>query len=492
MKTTKRIVILLALALLTVGPAQSMDKPAEEISFTHTARTASCVIKVTSDPAVLPVDYDTIDALIYSSGVGGKAAREVLDISPDDISDSILIEMLGPVGGTARPQWPTSVGSTVKPSASPGARGRSTSRRSAGEYGESMYDEMMDDGRGKAKPSPPAKAQPGTSYSYGRTSSSSGASRYSYRSTRSPESTSRSRGSDYSAVRRTVPAASPISPIEQTVLFRLSIFQLPDEVKPEAEKFMSILIVYLRESLSDAFDAHKNRLTSQLNLAAEEAERAENELRNKQEVLREISGSRSLDRNRILADIRQMRSGIRDAEMHQASEQVTIEATTERIADIEANTNAQIANDAVTKELRDLLDLQVANLEGVESLYKTGTASAADVADARERLARAKIELAQRREQMSKSAGGNLIELLNGKLVESSIATAQDKAHLSLHQKQLAEAEVLLQKADDYELLSLKADIAKQNLQEAIVWRDRMSRQMRMLQPPMVSVIGAE
>jgi hypothetical protein len=54
----------------------------------------------------------------------------------------------------------------------------------------------------------------------------------------------------------------------------------------------------------------------------------------------------------------------------------------------------------------------------------------------------------------------------------------------------ITKAEDLLNRADDFELLSLKLDIAKQNLKEAIIWRDRMSRQIRMLQPPVVSVIG--
>jgi hypothetical protein len=56
----------------------------------------------------------------------------------------------------------------------------------------------------------------------------------------------------------------------------------------------------------------------------------------------------------------------------------------------------------------------------------------------------------------------------------------------------LVEAESLLAKADDYELLSLKAEIAKQNLQESILWRDRTSRQIRFLQSPMVSILGGE
>ncbi|MHC4727183.1 MAG: hypothetical protein ACYS17_08110, partial [Planctomycetota bacterium] len=58
--------------------------------------------------------------------------------------------------------------------------------------------------------------------------------------------------------------------------------------------------------------------------------------------------------------------------------------------------------------------------------------------------------------------------------------------------KQLAEAESLLAKADDYELLTLKVEMAKQSLQESILWRDRTSRQIRLLQSPMVSILGGK
>jgi hypothetical protein len=70
------------------------------------------------------------------------------------------------------------------------------------------------------------------------------------------------------------------------------------------------------------------------------------------------------------------------------------------------------------------------------------------------------------------------------------MGVAQYRAQLAGYQQQLAHAEALLGKADEYELLSLKADVARQSLQETIVWRDRMSRRIRLIQPPEVSVIG--
>ena len=110
MKTTKTTIILLALVLLTAAGAQSAEKPAKkEISNT---RTASCLVKITSDPAVLPLSDIAIDYLLRSSGVAGMAARDILDISPDIASELFIFEDIekmypGSAGGIGMPLEPT-------------------------------------------------------------------------------------------------------------------------------------------------------------------------------------------------------------------------------------------------------------------------------------------------------------------------------------------------------------------------------------------------
>ncbi len=90
MKTTKPILILLTLVLLIAAGAQSAEKPAKkEISNTSTA---SCLVKITTDEAVLPLDEFVVESLLRSSGVAGKAAREVLETSPDVVSELFEIE----------------------------------------------------------------------------------------------------------------------------------------------------------------------------------------------------------------------------------------------------------------------------------------------------------------------------------------------------------------------------------------------------------------
>ena len=89
METAKRIIFLLILTVLVTSPVQSEEKKSAEISGT---RAASCLVKITCDPAVLPLNFETVDYLLHSSGVGGKAARDILNISIDQANELFTIE----------------------------------------------------------------------------------------------------------------------------------------------------------------------------------------------------------------------------------------------------------------------------------------------------------------------------------------------------------------------------------------------------------------
>jgi hypothetical protein len=436
MEATKHIVVLLVLLLLISVPAQSSNQPAAaQISKTHTA---SCLVKITFDPLVLPLDDITIDYLLHSSSIGGKVAREVLNISPDQVSDIFKIEALRGTEGRILPDL--------------SSRRRSTPTNMEKKYDYEMMMEME-------------RFRPGDTASTARPMFSG----------RVPAG----------IVTSTSPAA------EQTLLFWLSV-ELPNDVKPVAEEFMDALVDSLRGTLVKVFEDYKLRFNNQLKLAEQEATSAENDLREKQKTLREMSRSRVLDRDKILADIYRLRQNVQTARMNQASNQVIIDATTRRIADIQARIKKQLENDSITIELQSIVEMSGKLVIEAEKQVKAGTISSLQLDEIKEKLARARIEIARRREQLSNSVGGNIIESLNKELADRSIQATQDEASIRSLERQLVEAESLLAKADDYELLSLKADIAKQNLQESILWRDRTSRQIRFLQSPMVSILGGE
>lgn len=434
MEATNRFVILLILVLFASAPAQSANQPtAAQISSTHSA---SCLVKITFDPLVLSLDSITIDYLLHSTSVGGRVVREILDITPDQVSEIFIIETLGGASGRA----------LTEPSM------RRATPTGMNEYEYEMMKERERVGREYAASTSP----PGSSR---RTSATT--------------------------------AIPPNSAAEQTILLKLQV-NLPENAKPAAEEFMYALVDSLRSTLVKVFEDYKLRYESQLKLAEQEATRAETDLREKQKTLREISRSRVLDHDQILADIYRLRQEVQAAGMSQASNQVIIDATTKRISEIQIKITEQLENDSISIEQQKIIDLIGKLLVEAEKQAKAGTITASQVDEIKERLARERIAKATRRESLSNSIGGNLIESLNKELADRLIQETQQEASLTSLEKQQVEAEALLAKADDYELLSLKSDMAKQSLQESILWCDRTSRQIRLLQSPMVSILGGE
>ncbi|MBW8040329.1 MAG: hypothetical protein FVQ85_10050 [Planctomycetes bacterium] len=452
MKTIKPAVILLALVLLIAAGAQSAEKStAPKISNT---RYASCLVKVTSDPSVMPLNDIIIEYLMHSSGVVRKAVREVLDISPEIPIPSRLVQIEevfagdSALGGIGIP-----LGTTV-----PGRRSPTTARTPT-----------------------PSRTPTARTARPGSTGTPT--------TTRRPTTPSRT-------TRRTPTVTQPLpSAGEQTILFRLRVdlsISTDEPIKPAAEEFMFALIENLRSALRGAFDQYSAKLNKQLKLADEEADRAEHELVQMQRILRDISGSRDLSRYAILKNISSLRQILQSAKMKRASDEMLYEATAKRIAETKDKRKQRVDNDSITSELRSMLYVHEKGLQEAQKLYDAGDASLANIQDIKEKIVRAKIELAQRREQIINPAGGVEISSLNDELATLSIQT--DLAHQEIHsfEKQLKEAENLLKNADTYELLSLKADIAKQNLEEALLWRARLGRNNRSIQPPDVTVIGAE
>jgi hypothetical protein len=473
MKTTKTIVILLALVLLTTATARSDEKPVKkEISNTQFA---SCLVKITTDEAVLPLDEFAVDYLLRSSGVAGKAAREVLETSPDIAYELIEIEEISGVnsalGGYGVGLGGMDLWADATPGAStPGASalGTTTASRSARPTTTTAA------ARTPTHPTrtPTARtARPGT---------------------RTPTPARRTPTRTTTPTRPKPTLTQPLrSTTEQTILFRLGI-SLPNDAKPAAEEFMMALIDNLRSALSGAFDQYSDKLNKQLRLADEEAQRAEIDLVQMQAKLRSISGSRDLSRQAILRDISSLRQKLQTAIMDRASDESLYEATAQQIAEEQARRKKLIEDDPISKEFQSILDVHERRLKETQKLYESGRASAADLEDVKEKIIRARIELVKRQEEVSNPPGGIVLSSLNNNLADLSTKMALARQEISSFEKQLKEAEELLGKADSYELLSLKADIARQNLEETLLWRARLGRNIRSIQPPDVTVIGAE
>jgi hypothetical protein len=275
MKTTESTFVVLSLVLLTTGALRAMENR-EDISGTTKA---SCLVQVTSDPAIFPVNWQTIEALVYSSGVGGKAAREVLKISPDDISEIFTIDILGSGGG---------MGTTGL-----GPRPATTSRLGKPGLGEDAgmdgYEMMMEEygmkGGDEYSPFAPSSrttrgrtSSTGTSSSRSRSTTTArkpGETTAQYEARRRAQAAARARAAAArSSTRRSTATTGIISAVGQTTLLRLSV-GLPDEAAPAAKEFVSALVENLHHVLLDAYDAYASELQSQFTFAERQRDTAE-------------------------------------------------------------------------------------------------------------------------------------------------------------------------------------------------------------------------
>lgn len=262
-------------------------------------------------------------------------------------------------------------------------------------------------------------------------------------------------------------------------------------IKPAAEEFMKALLKNLQSALRTAFVEHNSKLDDQLNLADEEVKRGESELISMQKALREVSDSQDLYRHEINREVSSLRQKLQSAIMQRDSDKTLYEATAKRIAETQAKRKAQAQNDTITAELESLLAVHEARLKEIQALYNRGDASLAETQDAKEKIIRARIELAQRREQII-NPGSVEISSLNDGLANLATNIAMAEQEMKSLAEQLEDAKDLLQIADQYELLSLKADIIKQNLKESFFSRERLRQNIRLIRPPDVTVIGAD
>lgn len=432
---------------------------------------ASCIVKVTSDPAVLPVNFDIIQTLIISSGVGGKAFKEVVGEAEEATYD-IFYEIFNvePLTGGYGGRMGMGGGGMGMGGGFGGAMmgGGGMGGGMMGGMGGGMMGGMYEDEHEEEE----------------------------YEEGIGPEGVSEKRRRPGMMPMPVVPrmsggrrTARPGLEGQETFLFNLHV-TLKD--KPVAEELMKAAVENLRKALEKVHSDYSLRFEGQLKSAEMEVDQAEMHFRELQERLRSLSEGRDLRRERISEDIEILNAQLVEERMQLELHKVSEGYLLGRIASARDKAQERVKEDAVTSELEEMLRRQEQELTNTEQLAASGRSTAADVAEVRDKLSRAKIGLANRREELRQLAGGELAFKLQDKIANLSTERSLAQARLAQLETRLAMSKELFAKADDFELLSIKADVARRNLQEVMELRNGLRRRVRMVQPPMVSVIDAE
>lgn len=267
MKTQKITVLLASVILLAAAVAQ----PQEEAQPATGTRTASCLVKVTCDPEILPLGFETIEYLLCSSGVGGKAASEVLGLSPDESCDLFSIE---PLTGQTEEQKIPRARTKKRGLQSPEDERLRQEYEALGmkmpKYARKSYS------RGEPDPEPGREEDMMELQAYRRMMGDKPDEpkpprRVTGRTPPRPARRKTARGA-------VTPGAIPTAAFAgRTFIFRLKV-DLPAETQPRAEEFMGSIINGLRGTVGRAYYEYKGNLESEHSKADELRYDAQREL----------------------------------------------------------------------------------------------------------------------------------------------------------------------------------------------------------------------
>lgn len=264
------------------------------------------------------------------------------------------------------------------------------------------------------------------------------------------------------------------------------------EVPSAAVELLDAFVSNFTEALEGAFEDYKGSFDNQRDAAEIEARDAEEHVMQLQHELRKLSGSRDLTPKVVRDEIRDNRIRLENAEMNRASLQGDTEAYSRQIAVNEATLKEKLKTDVILKELEQVVEINQKKVQQLRKLSSQGLATDVDVSKTLEEVARARIELARRKDELTNNLPGIPTSSLTSKLAQYAIRRTQMMYEIMALNERLAESRGLIEKADRYEIQVLKLGLAKRNLEDAIMWRDDLKRQMRIPVSPSVIVMGAE
>jgi hypothetical protein len=106
-------------------------------------------------------------------------------------------------------------------------------------------------------------------------------------------------------------------------------------------------------------------------------------------------------------------------------------AVREQIRAIDRQTTTRTADDPVTKELREAVNLREAAVKMLQARYENGQVGFSEVNDAKTALADARTKLVEREEALKQSVNGELLSRLSQDLVVAAIDQSELKARLA-------------------------------------------------------------
>jgi len=464
---TKEVICIVAILGLAAIGAAGDEKPSSD------TRVVSCLVKIAVDPAIMPLNPDTVENLIASTGVLEKAARSVLGLDEEaasNIRQSIKIQWLAnSVSRRDSTESPLSgFGYGQMGSGGGGGRGAGAERGNASAADGTVMGGVTRTGGGM-----------GGMGGYGGGGSGGGMMGMGGGMGMGIEP-----GRLYGGW---VPPSS-MQDGPATVVVRLLV-DLPADVKPAAREFVRAMVNNLHDSLWDSYQWHSRELEDHIRMAEDRQRRAGEELN---EVLAGADLSLiQADVGELAARRRELQRDIQIIEIEQASRDARRQAIEEQIQRTRKELDQRQHQDEITGDLTRIVQTNEELLANLEKQFQAGRLAESDVIKARENVMRARIELARRREELAKSVGGDQVGRLSDELSQMAIDTAEGKARHRMLYEQVDATQTRLEQASRFDPKAAQIRMAREALNAAERRVAELQRRKADLNPPMVTVLGA-
>ena len=162
------------------------------------------------------------------------------------------------------------------------------------------------------------------------------------------------------------------------------------------------------------------------------------------------------------------------------------EAIGTQILNIRKQVDERLSQDAAIRELEKLTQIYT----GATTTPK-GRMVSPRSPEAQQNMIRVKIELANRREELSKQAGGGQLEEFHKELSRMAVDTAEKVAQLKIVRQQLDEVQKQLAQALAFDPEAARLRLAQESLEISARRVAELQTRMANLQPPTVIMIGA-
>jgi hypothetical protein len=209
-------------------------------------------------------------------------------------------------------------------------------------------------------------------------------------------------------------------------------------------------------------------------------------------------GGPRLESEQVLVPIDMLRSRrydldnqARQVEMNLATADARRQAIEEQIARLQKETAVKLEGDTVTQELQAIIKMNADALQNMQNMYVGGRISESELTKAKESLARTRIDLARRKEELAKAGGAGQLDNYSAQIGEIAVQTAQDKAKLGILRQRLSETERQMAQASTVDSRAQRVDSIQQLIHALDQRIDELHTRQMNAQPPAVTVIGA-